>query len=130
MAAFFFLLAVIIGVVVGDATIANTGSSSVTLFNRWTITRFTDGELLLIAAVLGFLCALLPFAAFGASRGRRMRRKERRGARRDLEARIAELERDNADLRQELSRRETSEPGVPVASRSELPTPGPRADTR
>lgn len=128
MAAIFFLLAVIIGVVVGDATIANTGGSSVTLFNRWTITRFTEGELLLIAAVLGLLCALFLLTAFGVSKGRRMRRREWRSARRDLEARIAELEQDNASLRQELGRREASGRGVPVASRGESPPLEPRAD--
>jgi len=139
MAAFFFLLAVIIGVVVGDATLANTGSGTVTLFNRWTVTRFTEGELLLIAAALGFLCAMFLFTSLGASKNRRMRRKERRVARRDLEGRIAELEQDNAGLRQELSRtepasrfdapREAPEPGVPVSSRAATaPPPGPRAD--
>jgi hypothetical protein len=139
MAAFFLLIAVIIGVVVGDATLANTGSGTVTLFNRWTITRFTEGELLLIAALLGFLCALFLFTAFGASKSRRMRRRERRVARHDLEGRIAELEQDNAGLRQELGRaespdrfnapREAPEPGVPVGSRADAaPPPGPRAD--
>ncbi len=131
MAALFFLLAVIIGGVVGDATLANTGSGTVTIFNHWTITRFTEGELLLIAAALGFLCALFLFTAFGASKSRRMRRRERRLARRDLEGRIAELEQDNAGLRQELSR---TEPAGGVGAPREAPEPavssrsGPRAD--
>ncbi len=141
MAALFLLLAIITGSVVGDAALANSGSGTVTLFNRWTITRFTEGELLLIAAGLGFLCALFLFTAFGASRSRRMRRRERRLARRDLEGRVAELEQDNAGLRQELSRTEPSgrfgtpreaptEPGVPVGSRIQAGSspPGPRAD--
>src|SRR6266511_3397325 len=52
MAVFFLLLAVIVGVVIGDAVVANTGASTVQLFDR-SITGFTQGQLLVIVAGAG-----------------------------------------------------------------------------
>jgi hypothetical protein len=103
MAVFFLLLAIALGVVIGDAVVANTGGSNVELFNQ-TITGFTQGQLLVIAAGAGFLFALLLFLAWGSSRSRRLRRRERRDVHRDMEGRIGELERENADLRDEVDR--------------------------
>ena len=111
MAVFFLLLAVIVGVVIGDAVVANTGASSVQLFDR-TITGFTHGQLLVIAAGAGFIFASLLFLAWGSSKNRRLRRRERRTIHRDMEGRIGELERENADLRDEVDRdRRTSRLG-------------------
>lgn len=98
MAVFFLLLAVIVGVVIGDAVVANTGAGSVEVFNQ-TITRFTQGQLLVIAAGAGFVFAELLFLAWGSSRNRRDKRRERRSVQREMEGRIGELERENADLR-------------------------------
>lgn len=91
MAIFFLVLAVIVGVVIGDSVIANTSASSLDLFGR-DITRFTQGQLLVIAAGAGFLFAIFLVLAFASSKNRRMRRRERR-------ARLGELEKENAGLR-------------------------------
>jgi len=103
MAAFFLVVAVIVGVVIGDAVIANTSASSVQLFDR-TITGFNLGQLLVIAAGAGFVLALLLASSWSSSKSRRLKRRERRDARRDLQGRIGELERENAGLRDEVDR--------------------------
>jgi uncharacterized protein YceH (UPF0502 family) len=103
MAALFLVLAVVGAVLVGDAVLANTSASSVSLFNH-SIAGFTQGQLLVIAAGLGLLDALLLVAAWSWSGARRAKRREQRAAQRELEGKIAELERENANLRQELER--------------------------
>jgi outer membrane murein-binding lipoprotein Lpp len=103
MAALFLVLAVADAVLVGDAVLANTSASSVSVFDQ-SITGFTQGQLLLVAAGLGLLGALLLGLAWRSSGARRAKRRQLRAARRDLEARVAELERDNATLRQERER--------------------------
>jgi hypothetical protein len=105
MAAFFLVLAVAVGVVIGDAVIANTSASNLQLFDQ-TITGFTQGQLLIIAAGAGFLFAMFLFLAFGSSKNRRTRRRERRDARRDMEGRIGQLERENTGLRENAGLRE------------------------
>lgn len=103
MAALFLVLAVIDAVVLGDAVLANTSAITVSLFNH-SITGFTHGQLLVIAAGLGLLGALLLMAAWSWSGARRAKRREQRAAQRDLQGKIAELERENANLRKELER--------------------------
>jgi type II secretory pathway pseudopilin PulG len=102
MAAFFLLLAVLVGVVLVDAVLENTSNSTFILFNR-SIDQLSGGELLVVFAGLGFLLTLFLFLAFGSSRGRRSRRKELKSRRRDAEGRVDELERENVRLRQELT---------------------------
>jgi septal ring factor EnvC (AmiA/AmiB activator) len=101
MAVFFLLLAFLLVVVVGAAGLENTDPSSATLFDR-SFSQLSEGQLLVLAAALGFLVALFLFLAFGASRTRRSRRKELKSRRRDAEGRVDELERENARLKQEL----------------------------
>jgi hypothetical protein len=131
MAVFFLLLAVIVGVVIGDAVVANTGASSVQLFDQ-TITGFTQGQLLVIAAAAGLVFACLLFMAWGSSKNRRLRRRERRTIHRDMEGRIGELERENADLRDEVDRdRRTSRLGDIAGTGETTQAPGriyPRRD--
>ena len=103
MAALFLVLAVVDAVVLADAVIANTSASSVSLFD-YSVTGYTHGQLLLIAAGLGLLGALLLGLAWRSSGARRAQRRQLRAAQRDLAGRVAELERDNATLRQELER--------------------------
>jgi TolA-binding protein len=102
MAVLFLLLALLVLVALGAAGLENTDPSSATLLNR-SFGGLTEGQLLLVAAGLGFLVALFLFLAFGASRTRRTRRKELKSRRRDAEGRVDELERENARLRQELT---------------------------
>src|SRR5687767_12949216 len=102
MAVLFLVLALLIAVVVAAAGFENTTASSVTLLDR-SFSQLSEGQLLVLAAALGFLVALFLFLAFGASRTRRSRRKELKSRRRDAEGRVDELERENARLRQELT---------------------------
>ena len=103
MAVLFLLLAVLVGVVIGDAVLENSTASTVTLFNR-SFDQLGYGELLAVFAGLGFLLALFLFLAFGSSRSRRIRRRELRAARRDAESRVEELQHENARLHDELAR--------------------------
>jgi hypothetical protein len=102
MAVLFLLLAILCLVVLGAAGLENNDPSTATLLDR-SFSQLTEGQLLIVAAGLGFLVALFLFLAFGASRTRRTRRKELKSRRRDAEGRVDELERENARLRQELS---------------------------
>jgi hypothetical protein len=102
MAVLFLLLAFLVVVLLAAAGLENTDPSSASLFDR-SFDQLTEGQLLVLAAALGFLVALFLFLAFGASRTRRTRRKELRSRRRDAEGRVDELERENAHLRQELA---------------------------
>jgi uncharacterized protein YceH (UPF0502 family) len=103
MAALFLVLAVVDAVLLGDAVLANTSASTVSVFDH-SITGFTQGQLLVVAAGLGLLGALLLGHAWRSSGARRAKRRQLRATRRDLEGRVAELERDNATLRQERER--------------------------
>jgi hypothetical protein len=128
MAAFFILLAALVGAVLVDAVLENSDTMSAVFFNR-TFDQLSAGELLLVFAGLGFLLLLFLLLAGGASRTRRTRRRERRAARRDLEGQVAQLEGENAQLREELRRHERvsglgTEPPPP---RTDQPVPaGPR----
>jgi TolA-binding protein len=102
MAVLFLLLAFLILVVLAAAGLENTDPSSATLFSR-SFDQLTEGQLLVLAAGLGFLVALFLFLAFGASRTRRSRRKELKSRRRDAEGRVDELERENARLNKDLT---------------------------
>ena len=103
MAALFLVLAVVDAVLLGDAVLANTSASSVSVFDQ-SIVGFTQGQLLLVAAGLGLLGALLLGLAWRSSGARRAKRRQLRAAQHNLEGRVAELERDNAILRQERER--------------------------
>jgi hypothetical protein len=107
MAVIFLLLAVLVGVVLGDALVENESAGAITLFGQST-DRFTDGQLMLGFAGLGVLFALLLVLSVSSTRRRRARRKERRTASRELEYRATELERDNARLRTDLAQREAA----------------------
>jgi uncharacterized protein YceH (UPF0502 family) len=99
----FLVLAVVDAVLLGVVVLANTSASTVSIFDH-PVTGFTQGQLLVIAAGLGLLGTLLLGLAWRSSGARRAKRRQLRAAQRDLEGRVAELERDNATLRQELER--------------------------
>jgi TolA-binding protein len=102
MAVLFLLLAILAIVALAAVGLENTDPSTATLFDR-SFGQLTEGQLLIVAAGLGFLVALFLFLAVGASRTRRSRRKELRTRRRDAEGRVNELERENARLERELA---------------------------
>jgi hypothetical protein len=105
MAALLLLLAIIGGIVVGDLVLENTTVGDVTMLH-YTITGYSEGLLLAMAAALGFVLGLLVVVSVSTTRTRRARRKQRRTAGRALHSRMAELERENARLREELARDE------------------------
>src|SRR5215218_7267216 len=83
MAAFFlFVLAVAGGVIVGNLMRENPTGADVTVFGQ-PVTGYSQGWLLAMAAMLGFVVALLLVASVGATKGRRERRRQLRRLRRD-----------------------------------------------
>jgi hypothetical protein len=105
MAALLLLLAIIGGVVVGDLVLENTTAGDATMLHH-TITGSTEGVLLAVAAALGFVIGVLVVASASTTRTRRTRRKQLRTTGRDLNRQVAELQRDNAKLRDELAHRD------------------------
>jgi len=107
MAILLFLLAIAGGVLVGALTLENTAAGSVTLLDRW-FTGFSQGQLLAVMAALGFVVGVLAVGSLSLRRARRVRRRELRRVERDLTADVAELERENRSMREELARRASS----------------------
>jgi hypothetical protein len=105
MAVLLFLLAVAGGVLVGDLVLENTAPGGVTVLDR-SFSGFTEGQLLAVVAALGFAVGVLAVASVSLRRGRRVRRRELRQAERDLTDEVAELERENRTLREELAHRD------------------------
>jgi cell shape-determining protein MreC len=101
MAAILLVLAVVDAALLANIALANTSPSSLTVFDQ-SITGFTQGQLLLLAAGLGLLLALFVGMAWSSSSARRAKRRKLRAARRQVEGKVAELERENARLRKEL----------------------------
>jgi cell shape-determining protein MreC len=121
MAAIFLVLAVLDAVLLGNILLANTSASSVSVFDQ-SITGFTQGQLLLLAAGLGLLLALFLRLAGSSSRARRAKRRQLRATRREVEGRVAELERENARLRKELEGTQPTGPLVgPQGASSQAP---------
>jgi hypothetical protein len=82
MAAFFFLLALVGGALVGDLVWENTGAGEVTVLGR-TIAAYPQGWLLAVAAALGFVVGLLLVASMNSTKARRARRRQLRAMQRD-----------------------------------------------
>jgi uncharacterized integral membrane protein len=101
MAAIFLVLAMVDVVLLANVALTNTSATSVSVFDQ-SISGFTQGQLLLLAAGLGLLLALFLGIAWSSSSARRAKRRQLRAARREVEGRVAELERENARLRKEL----------------------------
>jgi hypothetical protein len=119
MAAFFLLLAIIGGIVVGDLVWENTTAGEVTVFNQ-TVADYSQGWLLAIAAALGFLIGLLLVASLRSTKARRARRRQLRSMRRDLQDQGAEWERDASWPDESLSRPESAvDAGEPVELQSD-----------
>ena len=107
MAVLLFLLAIAGGVLVGAIILENTAAASVTVLDR-SFTGFSQGQLLAVVAGLGFVVGVLVIGSLSLRRARRVRRRELRRAEHDLTADVAELERENRSLRDELARRASS----------------------
>ena len=111
MAVLLFLLAVAGAVLVGDLVLENTAAGSVTVLDR-SFTGYRQGQLLAVVAAVGFMVGLLAVGSVSLRRARRVRRRELRRAEQDLAAEVAELERENDSLRDELARRAQRRPGA------------------
>jgi hypothetical protein len=111
MAILLFLLAIAGGVLVGDLVLENTAAGSITVLDR-SLTGYSQGQLLAAVAALGFMVGVLVVGSVSLRRSRRVRRRELRQVERDLSAEVAELERENGDLRNELARRAQRRPGA------------------
>jgi hypothetical protein len=104
MAILLFLLAIAGGALVGALVLENTAAASVSVLDR-SLTGYTQGQWLAAAAALGFVVGVLLVGSFSLRRSRRVRRRELRRAEEELTAEVAELERENSSLREELARR-------------------------
>jgi uncharacterized membrane protein YciS (DUF1049 family) len=104
MAVLLFLLAIAGAVLVGDLVLENTAAGSVTVLDR-SFTGYTQGQLLAAVAALGFVVGVLALGSVSLRRSRRVRRRELRRAEQELTAEVAELERENKSLRDDLARR-------------------------
>jgi uncharacterized membrane protein YcjF (UPF0283 family) len=111
MAVLLFLLAIAGGVLVGDLVLENTAAGSVTVLDR-TYTGYSQGQWLAAVAAVGFVVGVLAVASVSLRRARRVRRRELRRAEQDLAAEVAQLERENSGLRDELARRAQRRPGA------------------
>ena len=113
MAAFFFLLAIIGGALIGDLVWENTGAADVTVLGR-TLDCYPQGWLLSAAAALGFVVALLLVASFSSTKARRARRRQLRAMKRDRQHEGIELEGEYASwLDESFGRREGATDAVP-----------------
>jgi hypothetical protein len=106
MAAFFFLLAIIGGALIGDLVWENTTAGEVTVLGR-TVTDYPQGWLLAGAAALGFVVALLLVTSMSSTKARRARRRQLRAMKRDRQHEGIEPEGDYANwLDESFGRRE------------------------
>ena len=94
MAAFFLLLAMVGGALVGDLIWENTTSGEVTVLDR-TLVSYPQGWLLAAAAGIGFMTALLLVASVSSTKGRRNRRRQLRAVQRDRQDQGFEPDRAN-----------------------------------
>jgi len=126
MAVLLFLLAIAGGVLVGDLVVENTAAGSVTVLDR-SFTGYSDGQLLAAVAALGFVIGMLAVASVSLRRSRRVRRRELRRAEQDLSAEVAELERENSSLRDELALRAavSRRPGAAAMPADQAPAMAP-----
>ena len=120
MAAFFFLLAIVGGVLVGDLVWENTSATEVTVLER-SVSGYSLGWLLAAAAGLGFVIALLLIASASSTKGRRERRRRVRSMRHNPQYEGIKPEREHASwLDESFGRHETAtDAGQPLPRRSE-----------
>jgi len=109
MAVLLFLLAIAGGVLVGDLVLENTAAGGVTVLDR-SFTGFSQGQSLAAVAAVGYMVGVLAVASVSLRRARRIRRRELRRAEQELTAEVAQLERENSSLREELARRAQRRP--------------------
>ena len=108
MAAFFFLLAIIGGTLVGDLVWENTTAGEVTVLDR-TLVSYPQGWLLAAAAALGFVVGLLLVVSLSSTKARRIRRRQLRSLKRQPQREGVEPELEHAGwLDEAYGRQETA----------------------
>jgi hypothetical protein len=111
MAILLLVVLVLAGLVVGDAIVENTSTTTITLAGQQ-LSGLTLGGWLLAFAVLGFVASYVLLGMLASARRSRVRRRAMRSSEREMAERVAELERENSALRDhspdgsELPRRE------------------------
>jgi hypothetical protein len=100
-ALFLLLLAVTGGVLIAELVVENPTADQITLFHH-TLTGYSEGWLLAIAAGLGALITLLLVASLNATKARRVRRGQHRRRRRGLQHQVAAPEPDHTRLLEEF----------------------------
>jgi hypothetical protein len=119
MAAFFLLLAILGGALVGDLVWENTSAGEATVLDR-TLVSYPQGWLLAAAAALGFVIALLLVASVSSTKARRQRRRQLRSMKHRLDGEGVETELEHASwLDQSLGRREAADIREPLERQSE-----------
>jgi uncharacterized membrane protein YciS (DUF1049 family) len=113
MAVLLLLLAIVGAVLVGGLVVENTAAEDATVWH-YSITGYSEGQLLAMAAAIGFVLGLLVVGSVRMRRHPRARRRQLRTAERDLTAQLAELEHENASLRKELASRSVDRHPEPV----------------
>ena len=112
MAAFFLLLAILGGALVGDLVWENTDTGEVTVLGR-TAVDYPQGWLLAAAAALGFVVALLLVASVSSTKARRARRRQLRAMQRNPQHEGVQPDREYADwLDESYGRREDADPSL------------------
>jgi hypothetical protein len=121
MAAFFLLLAMIGGALVGDLVWENTTTAGEATVLGRTAVNYPQGWLLAGAAALGFVVALLLVSSVSSTKARRQRRRQLRSMRHRLEGEGIETELEHASwLDESFGRRETAaDAGQPLPRQSE-----------
>jgi Lipopolysaccharide assembly protein A domain len=108
MAAFFLLLAIIGGALVGDLIWENTTAGEVTVLDR-TVAGYPQGWLLAATAALGFVVGLLLVASWQSTKARRARRRQLRAMRRGQQDQDIESGREDLSwLDEHVGRPETA----------------------
>ena len=120
MAAFFLLLAIIGGTLVGDLVWENTTAGEVTVLDR-TLVSYPQGWLLAATAALGFVVALLLVASLSSTKARRNRRRQLRSLKRQPQREGVEPELEHASwLEESYGRQEpAADAGEPPSRRAE-----------
>jgi len=118
MAAFFLLLAILGGALVGDLVWENTSLGEATVLDR-TVVSYPQGWLLAAAAALGFVVALLLVASVSSTKGRRNRRRQLRSMKHRLDGEGVETELEHASWLDDSLGHEAVDTREPLERRSE-----------
>jgi len=98
MAILLLVVLVLAGLVVGDAIVENTSTTTITLAGQQ-LSGLTLGGWLVAFAVLGFVTAYFLLGVLASARRSRVRRRAIRSSEREMAERVAALERENSALR-------------------------------